>query len=163
MTKSYDPIAPIAEEISQEASLLCFDEFQVKFSFLLDLDFFIILNCVCARMGLYMWGWMLSKTRGTGSPGIVFTGGCVLPDLGSGNGTQCSARALVTLNLRAVSPAPRGKFFITTDSILWSVDGFLLLVFSLFYELISTCFMNWFLLLLHFYLFRVSQGMAYSG
>ncbi|XP_027241954.1 AFG1-like ATPase isoform X2 [Cricetulus griseus] len=29
MTKSYDPIAPIAEEISQEASLLCFDEFQV--------------------------------------------------------------------------------------------------------------------------------------
>ncbi|XP_052019847.1 AFG1-like ATPase isoform X3 [Apodemus sylvaticus] len=29
MAKSYDPIAPIAEEISQEASLLCFDEFQV--------------------------------------------------------------------------------------------------------------------------------------
>ncbi|XP_052607493.1 AFG1-like ATPase isoform X3 [Peromyscus californicus insignis] len=29
MTKSYDPIAPIAEEISQEACLLCFDEFQV--------------------------------------------------------------------------------------------------------------------------------------
>ncbi|XP_063110048.1 AFG1-like ATPase isoform X2 [Cavia porcellus] len=29
MTKSYDPIAPIAEEISQEAGLLCFDEFQV--------------------------------------------------------------------------------------------------------------------------------------
>ncbi|XP_042558063.1 AFG1-like ATPase [Dipodomys spectabilis] len=29
MAQSYDPIAPIAEEISQEASLLCFDEFQV--------------------------------------------------------------------------------------------------------------------------------------
>ncbi|GAB1295066.1 AFG1-like ATPase [Apodemus speciosus] len=29
MAKSYDPIAPIAEEISQEASLLCFDEFEV--------------------------------------------------------------------------------------------------------------------------------------
>ncbi|XP_033723492.1 AFG1-like ATPase isoform X2 [Tursiops truncatus] len=29
MAKSYDPIAPIAEEISEEASLLCFDEFQV--------------------------------------------------------------------------------------------------------------------------------------
>lgn len=29
MAKSYDPIAPIAEEISQEANLLCFDEFQV--------------------------------------------------------------------------------------------------------------------------------------
>ncbi|XP_055472177.1 AFG1-like ATPase [Psammomys obesus] len=29
MAKSYDPIAPIAEEISQEACLLCFDEFQV--------------------------------------------------------------------------------------------------------------------------------------
>uniref|UniRef100_A0A8C9QNE6 AFG1-like ATPase n=1 Tax=Spermophilus dauricus TaxID=99837 RepID=A0A8C9QNE6_SPEDA len=29
MTKSYDPIAPIAEEISHEACLLCFDEFQV--------------------------------------------------------------------------------------------------------------------------------------
>ncbi|XP_021571647.1 lactation elevated protein 1 isoform X2 [Carlito syrichta] len=29
MTKSYDPIAPIAEEISGEACLLCFDEFQV--------------------------------------------------------------------------------------------------------------------------------------
>ncbi|XP_028624875.1 AFG1-like ATPase isoform X2 [Grammomys surdaster] len=29
MAKSYDPIAPIAEEISQETSLLCFDEFQV--------------------------------------------------------------------------------------------------------------------------------------
>ncbi|XP_034015942.1 AFG1 like ATPase a isoform X2 [Thalassophryne amazonica] len=29
MAKSYDPIAPVAEEISQEACLLCFDEFQV--------------------------------------------------------------------------------------------------------------------------------------
>uniref|UniRef100_A0A8C5KA27 AFG1-like ATPase n=1 Tax=Jaculus jaculus TaxID=51337 RepID=A0A8C5KA27_JACJA len=29
MAKPYDPIAPIAEEISQEACLLCFDEFQV--------------------------------------------------------------------------------------------------------------------------------------
>lgn len=29
MAKSYDPIAPVAEEISGEAALLCFDEFQV--------------------------------------------------------------------------------------------------------------------------------------
>ncbi|XP_049674101.1 AFG1-like ATPase isoform X1 [Accipiter gentilis] len=29
MAKSYDPIAPVAEEISEEAALLCFDEFQV--------------------------------------------------------------------------------------------------------------------------------------
>ncbi|XP_018419243.1 PREDICTED: lactation elevated protein 1 [Nanorana parkeri] len=29
MAKTYDPIAPIAEEISEEACLLCFDEFQV--------------------------------------------------------------------------------------------------------------------------------------
>ncbi|KAM9666709.1 AFG1-like ATPase isoform 2-T2 [Trichechus inunguis] len=29
MAKSYDPIAPIAEEISEETCLLCFDEFQV--------------------------------------------------------------------------------------------------------------------------------------
>ncbi|XP_034004883.1 AFG1 like ATPase a [Trematomus bernacchii] len=29
MSKSYDPISPIAEEISEEAALLCFDEFQV--------------------------------------------------------------------------------------------------------------------------------------
>lgn len=29
MAKSYDPIAPVAEEISTEACLLCFDEFQV--------------------------------------------------------------------------------------------------------------------------------------
>lgn len=29
MAKAYDPIAPIAEEIGEEASLLCFDEFQV--------------------------------------------------------------------------------------------------------------------------------------
>ncbi|MEQ2183097.1 hypothetical protein GOODEAATRI_029110, partial [Goodea atripinnis] len=29
MAKSYDPIAPVAEEISDEACLLCFDEFQV--------------------------------------------------------------------------------------------------------------------------------------
>ncbi|KAI5618957.1 lactation elevated 1a [Silurus asotus] len=29
MAKAYDPIAPVAEEISAEASLLCFDEFQV--------------------------------------------------------------------------------------------------------------------------------------
>ncbi|XP_077018682.1 AFG1-like ATPase isoform X1 [Tamandua tetradactyla] len=29
VAKSYDPIAPIAEEISEEACLLCFDEFQV--------------------------------------------------------------------------------------------------------------------------------------
>ncbi|XP_026522422.1 AFG1-like ATPase isoform X1 [Notechis scutatus] len=29
MAKSYDPIAPIADEISEEACLLCFDEFQV--------------------------------------------------------------------------------------------------------------------------------------
>ncbi|KAG7255038.1 hypothetical protein CRUP_017407, partial [Coryphaenoides rupestris] len=29
MAKSYDPIAPIAEEISEEACLLCFDEFQM--------------------------------------------------------------------------------------------------------------------------------------
>lgn len=31
MAKSYDPIAPVAEEISEEACLLCFDEFQVQF------------------------------------------------------------------------------------------------------------------------------------
>ncbi|XP_019514514.1 PREDICTED: lactation elevated protein 1 [Hipposideros armiger] len=31
MAKSYDPIAPIAEEISEEACLLCFDEFQYSF------------------------------------------------------------------------------------------------------------------------------------
>lgn len=30
MAKSYDPIAPVAAEISEEASLLCFDEFQVR-------------------------------------------------------------------------------------------------------------------------------------
>lgn len=30
MAKSYDPIAPIADEISEEACLLCFDEFQVS-------------------------------------------------------------------------------------------------------------------------------------
>lgn len=30
MAKSYDPIAPVAEEISEEACLLCFDEFQVR-------------------------------------------------------------------------------------------------------------------------------------
>lgn len=30
MAKSYDPIAPVAEEISKEAALLCFDEFQVR-------------------------------------------------------------------------------------------------------------------------------------
>lgn len=30
MAKAYDPIAPVAEEISEEACLLCFDEFQVK-------------------------------------------------------------------------------------------------------------------------------------
>ncbi|KAB0401170.1 hypothetical protein E2I00_011380 [Balaenoptera physalus] len=30
MAKSYDPIAPIAEEISEEACLLCFDEFQLS-------------------------------------------------------------------------------------------------------------------------------------
>lgn len=30
MAKSYDPIAPVAEEISEEACLLCFDEFQVS-------------------------------------------------------------------------------------------------------------------------------------
>lgn len=30
MAKSYDPIAPVAEEISEEACLLCFDEFQVQ-------------------------------------------------------------------------------------------------------------------------------------
>ncbi|MEE6475979.1 hypothetical protein FKM82_010925 [Ascaphus truei] len=29
MAKTYDPIAPIADEISEEAGLLCFDEFQV--------------------------------------------------------------------------------------------------------------------------------------
>ena len=29
MAKSYDPIAPVAAEISEEACLLCFDEFQV--------------------------------------------------------------------------------------------------------------------------------------
>uniref|UniRef100_A0A673L6I6 AFG1 like ATPase a n=1 Tax=Sinocyclocheilus rhinocerous TaxID=307959 RepID=A0A673L6I6_9TELE len=29
MVKAYDPIAPVAEEISEEACLLCFDEFQV--------------------------------------------------------------------------------------------------------------------------------------
>ncbi|XP_063773147.1 AFG1-like ATPase isoform X2 [Pseudophryne corroboree] len=29
MAKTYDPIAPIAEELSEEACLLCFDEFQV--------------------------------------------------------------------------------------------------------------------------------------
>lgn len=30
MAKSYDPIAPIAAEITEEACLLCFDEFQVR-------------------------------------------------------------------------------------------------------------------------------------
>lgn len=30
MANTYDPIAPIAEEISDEACLLCFDEFQVN-------------------------------------------------------------------------------------------------------------------------------------
>lgn len=34
MAKSYDPIAPIAAEISDEASLLCFDEFQVSNKYL---------------------------------------------------------------------------------------------------------------------------------
>lgn len=33
MAKAYDPIAPIAEEISEEACLLCFDEFQVRWKF----------------------------------------------------------------------------------------------------------------------------------
>lgn len=28
--KSYDPIAPVAKEISDNAKLLCFDEFQVR-------------------------------------------------------------------------------------------------------------------------------------
>lgn len=31
MAKAYDPIAPVAEEISEEACLLCFDEFQVGY------------------------------------------------------------------------------------------------------------------------------------
>jgi predicted ATPase len=29
-TQSYDPIPPVAKEISEEAWLLCFDEFQVR-------------------------------------------------------------------------------------------------------------------------------------
>lgn len=33
MAKAYDPIAPVAEEISEEACLLCFDEFQVNVAF----------------------------------------------------------------------------------------------------------------------------------
>lgn len=36
MAKSYDPIAPVAEEISEEACLLCFDEFQVCMSVFLN-------------------------------------------------------------------------------------------------------------------------------
>lgn len=36
MTKAYDPIAPVAEEISEEAALLCFDEFQVNIQFVLQ-------------------------------------------------------------------------------------------------------------------------------
>ncbi len=39
MAKAYDPIAPVAEEISEEACLLCFDEFQVNVS---------LSNCVVA-------------------------------------------------------------------------------------------------------------------
>ncbi|XP_057877100.1 AFG1-like ATPase isoform X2 [Melospiza georgiana] len=37
MAKSYDPIAPVAEEISREAALLCFDEFQ-KYCSTVQLD-----------------------------------------------------------------------------------------------------------------------------
>ncbi|XP_066171321.1 AFG1-like ATPase isoform X3 [Sylvia atricapilla] len=37
MAKSYDPIAPVAEEISKEAALLCFDEFQ-KYCSTVQLD-----------------------------------------------------------------------------------------------------------------------------
>ncbi|XP_070809623.1 AFG1-like ATPase isoform X1 [Pituophis catenifer annectens] len=37
MAKSYDPIAPIADEISEEACLLCFDEFQ-KYCNTIQLD-----------------------------------------------------------------------------------------------------------------------------
>lgn len=40
MAKSYDPIAPIAEEISEEACLLCFDEFQVKQRFFTDIEWY---------------------------------------------------------------------------------------------------------------------------
>lgn len=58
MAKSYDPIAPIADEISQEACLLCFDEFQVKwdFSFLLDLDLFLEFQIMCVCMHAHAWG-----------------------------------------------------------------------------------------------------------
>lgn len=41
MAKAYDPIAPVAEEISEEASLLCFDEFQVLSDVLISPSCFI--------------------------------------------------------------------------------------------------------------------------
>lgn len=62
MAKSYDPIAPIAEEISQEASLLCFDEFQVKWGFFLFfLDLFLyfklyVYMCQCMCVHTHRWG-----------------------------------------------------------------------------------------------------------
>ena len=40
MAKSYDPIAPIAEEISEEVCLLCFDEFQVRWSCFIDVEWY---------------------------------------------------------------------------------------------------------------------------
>lgn len=40
MAKSYDPIAPIAEEISEEACLLCFDEFQVRQRYFIDVEWY---------------------------------------------------------------------------------------------------------------------------
>jgi predicted ATPase len=36
---SYDPVPPIAEELTSEAWLMCFDEFQVRYEGMADLVF----------------------------------------------------------------------------------------------------------------------------
>ncbi|KAL8186345.1 UNVERIFIED_CONTAM: AFG1-like ATPase [Gekko kuhli] len=49
MAKSYDPIAPIAAEISEEACLLCFDEFQV-----LNLNLISLLQMLSQAISPYL-------------------------------------------------------------------------------------------------------------